>query len=331
MGQDLNTHRRFAAVSSCKSLASFTIPENGKPARTVDGLVHDLKTYTLVSWRWPGDAHWRVSAIEGERNNFGVDLAAFQKVEFSCLGELHLVPEYLELAQFGLAKLKGWSCISGSSSWVQLEEPFPLSRAELTPVEISFELVQVINGWMSINVKFEGEKIELVLNDVEDSLVLWARFAACLKAGGEPHAFLADDLTTWFAVRVLKEREQCHLRIVRTGRGKRVFDLALNRRCFAAAFRKLMLELAEHPWLGHMWLCFGSLGHPEYDDVEREAEADWQKLLDCNIVEDDWDAQEEFVARRVVERVQLPSSCDEFSARTRRMLRSLEIPAEWLH
>lgn len=239
------------------------------------------------------------------------------------------MPHYLKHAQSRLAKLMGWSCISETNSWVRLEEPFPLSRADPVPVKISFELAYVLNGYIGIKIRFENVTLELILDDVQDSLVLWARFAACLKEGGEPHAFLADNLTTWLAVRGLEDPEQCQLRIVRTGCNEGIFDLALSRRRFTEAFCKLVQEMAEHPWLGHMWLCFISLGHAEYEAVDCEAEDDWQKLLGRGCVEDDWDAQAEFIARRVVERVPLPPSCEEFSAKTRRMLRSFEVPAEW--
>lgn len=68
----------------------------------------------------------------------------------------------------------------------------------------------------------------------------------------------------------------------------------------------------------------------EYDCVGDAAELEWKEGVKSGQLPDDFDAEEQFVAARIVAEVSLPEDCAREANEQQEMLRSLQIPMKWL-
>jgi hypothetical protein len=95
-------------------------------------------------------------------------------------------------------------------------------------------------------------------------------------------------------------------------------------------FRALAGAIANHPNLGHHFVSHCCLPDAEYESVTAAAEAEWKRGVEGGRYPDDFDAEEEFTASRLAAGVSLPPECARLADQYRTMLRTLEIPGEWL-
>jgi hypothetical protein len=109
----------------------------------------------------------------------------------------------------------------------------------------------------------------------------------------------------------------------------RLIDVLTDREKLVEQFRGLATAIGDHPNLGHHFLCHGALPEGEYERVYETAEREWQEGVQQGRFADDYDAENEFCASKLAG-VPLPADCARLTEQYRAMLRTLEIPQEWM-
>ena len=127
---------------------------------------------------------------------------------------------------------------------------------------------------------------------------------------------------------------QCRLyvggQIDRNNFTKTSFDILTDRAKLVQQFRNLVRSIADHPAFAHLFVCHACLPHDEYNRVGDAAELEWKEGVKSGILPDDFEAEEQFVAARIVAEVLLPEDCAREANEQQEMLRSLQIPMRWL-
>lgn len=214
--------------------------------------------------------------------------------------------------------------------WTPIEEPLVLPPPwGLKKTDVTFALKSILFGSITVEVTAGDNRLTLVLDDIQDSPVTFARFVQILVAGGLPHAAMTDETWCHIVVNDGPSPDQCRLLIDnkypdRKGR----IDVFSDRRSLADAFRTLAREIGDHPYYAHHFLYHGL----PIDDYERVADAhdkDWAAGVQRGIYPGDIDIEDTLLASRIVESVVLPADWAEDADRHREMMRSLEVPRDW--
>ncbi|KQZ01919.1 hypothetical protein ASD45_14455 [Pseudolabrys sp. Root1462] len=214
--------------------------------------------------------------------------------------------------------------------WVPIEEPLSLpSPNGVKNAEVTFKLKSILFGSIAIEVTAGGARLDLVLDDVRDYPITFARFVQVLTAGGLPHAAMTDETWCDIVINDGPEPDQCRLLIDNTYPGREAcIDTFTDRKRLVDAFRKLAWEIGDHPYFAHHFLYHG-LPIDEYTRVAEAHDKDWAAGLQQGIYPDDIDVEDALLASRIVEGLTLPADWDDETARFRKMMRSLEIPPDW--
>jgi len=214
--------------------------------------------------------------------------------------------------------------------WLPIEEPFVLpALSNIKKTDVTFALKSIVFGLITVEVTAGDNRLTLVLDDIQDSPLTFARFVQILVAGGLPHAAMSDETCCHIVVNDGPSPNQSRLLIDnhypdRKGR----IDIFTDRQRLADAFRTLAREIGDHPYYAHHFLYHGL----PIDDYERVADAhdkDWAAGVRRGIYPDDIDVEDALMASRIVESVVLPADWAEEAARHREMMRTLEIPRDW--
>jgi hypothetical protein len=303
-----------------------------------------VRTDTVFAVRNRVARGWRMIAWECDRKDLQRRLAESEinGLEYRFVGTAE-VPRQLErrfafrrdgwVDRFVIERaLKaGWHQDLESAAWFPIDEP--LSRLPGAPVQryASLSLKSIMYGAIGIAVEADGKELDLWIDDVGDSLVLFVRFVQILAAGGEPHAALADRATAHFIVQNGPHPHLCRIHVeVRSDGEPQVIDVMTDRDELIQQFRSLSTAIADHAWFAHHYFCYCCLPDAEYERASRAAELEWERSVKEVRVLDDCNAREEFVAARIANGVPLPDDCARLAEEGREMLRSLQIPKEWL-
>lgn len=228
------------------------------------------------------------------------------------------------------ARRNGWQKLWNSDRWFPVEEPLPRLPGSPVQSEVTITLRSIMYGWINLLVESRGLRLDLSICELGDSLVSLARFVGILVAGGAPHAALANRATShWivqdhdipgrcrFYLNVSQEQQHCAI------------DAVVEREQLVTQFRNLTAAIADHPHLAHQFLCWGQ----HSDAYEKEADAaefEWRRGIHEGRYPDDHEAWERFELEWIAARVPLLVESRKYADRYKAMLRTLEIPKEWL-
>ena len=226
----------------------------------------------------------------------------------------------------------GWHKHWHDDDWYPMEEELPLPPGDPVPDRLSFQLESIRFGWLNFSVATSTQSIQCWIDDVEDSLEKFVRYARLLEEGKFPHAALQIRSTTHFITQhVVNSPDTIRMIISRVDdddRHERI-DISIMRADLIAAFRKFLQDISNHNALGHMFLFHFSLPCDQYDRVTDEAEAAWEEGVFYGIHPHDLDQEDDYVVQQIVEKIPLSEDQSRIDALFRRMLRTLEIPEKW--
>lgn len=295
-----------------------------------------LRPITVVAVRHSDRPGWRLIPLECELDllphlltKFGLD-----SVEFRLVGNGRTGRGLEERFAVRSALSGSWDWDKEADGWFPLDEPLPsLLPGEAVATAVVLSLKSVLSGCIEIVVEAGGKSLTMWLDDVHDSPVSLVRFIQILEAGGQPHASLADG-SGRFVVQNSPNPNQYRFyvegQIDRDEFTKASFDILTERAKLVQQFRKLARSIADHPAFPHLFVCHACLPHDEYDRVGDAAELEWKEGVKSGQLPDDFDAEEQFVAARIVAEVPLPEDCAREANEQQEMLRSLQIPIRWL-
>lgn len=257
--------------------------------------------------------------------------SALAGLERRVISSSHVLRGAAEYLLYGHALRTGWHRDRESDRWFPIEEPLPMLAGMPKRADLAVTLTSILYGSIDLAIEAGGSRIEVGIGNVDDSLVLLVRFIQILQAGGFPHAALADRASTHFVVQDGGGgRIRRFILSARRDTGQQVIDVLVDADALLRQFMSLAAVIADHALFFHHYVCHVCLPTDEYDRVSEQAEADWQEGVASGEFVDDPDAEQLFVATRIAAHVPLPEECRRHAEREQAMLRSLEIPEEWL-
>ena len=252
-------------------------------------------------------------------------------LEYRLVGNWAVNTEYLERFLVDGACKGGWVKDREIGAWFPIEEPLPKLPGTPVCADVSLRLTSIMYGWIAITVEGGGKTLSLWIDDIKDSPVLLVRFVQVLAAGGEPHAALAGGARAHFIVQDGPDPLLCRLHIEGQSESEiETIDVLTDRNKLLHQFRSLTTTIADHPSFAHHFICHACLPDDEYDRVADAAALEWASGVKAGLFGDDVDAQEQFTTAKIVTEVPLPEDCAKLAKEERAMLRSLDIPREWL-
>lgn len=214
--------------------------------------------------------------------------------------------------------------------WIPIDEPLALPAPyDIKTAEVSLTLKKILFGSIFVEVTAGDKRLDLVLDDIRDYPITFARFVQILRAGGLPHAAMTDETWCDIVINDGPTPDQCRLLIDNQYPERKArIDVFTDRKSLIEAFRKLACEIGDHPYFAHHFLYHG-LPIDDYERVATAHDKDWAFGIQQGIYPDDIDVEDELLAARIVEGVTLPTDWAEEVAKYREMFRSLEIPQDW--
>ncbi|WP_374250317.1 hypothetical protein [Xanthobacter sp.] len=296
-----------------------------------------LEPYVVVALRNEDGVGWRLLSLDCAPE--GVDGAllglGLEGAEYRQIGSGDCMRVVKDAVAEEAALHRGWNRSRVLKGWVPIDERLPLLAAEPQLGRLSLRLVSITNGWIHVAVDAGEAAFDLSFDDVGDSMVLLARFVQIMVAGGEPHAPLAENGRATFVVNH-HGTGVCRFHLISRphafmpeGHGGMI-DMLVDRDELTEQFRALTNAIADHPNFAHHYVCHGELPEEEYNRVDLLAETEWKAGQAEGRFPDDWWMENEFVAAAISAAVPLPAACAEAAEKERSMLRSLEIPEEWM-
>jgi hypothetical protein len=286
----------------------------------------------FLAVRDPAEGAWRMLTIHCEAKELlkriaEIDLAV---PNLRYIGTGEVAENWASTALLDRACQCGWvHCDDGR--WFPIDEPMPPVPGTAVRSHVTIRLTSIIWGAIEFVVVAAGERLEFRLHDIQDEPITLARFAGILEAGGEPQACLADGGTSLFVVQNTAQPGLCRFHLRRTHEGRRsVTDVMTDRRALVAQFRALCTAVADHPYFAHHYLCHGGSDDCVYEQVLDAAELEWAAGVKEGRFPNDFDAQDAYEAAALVERMPLQDGCARLAEEYRTMLRTLEVPHEWL-
>lgn len=295
-----------------------------------DGMVHA----TLVAVK--KDGKWLLMNYACRPDGLDAVLRAdgLSQYERRVVDHRHVNPAFLGQGRYieDCALRAGWHKHRTDNNWYPMEEEYPWLSGEPSRNPVDFRLRSVAFGHILFSVSTPATTIECPINDVHDSLVLYARFVQLLAQGRCPHAALTAYPLTHFVVQgPPQEAESVRLFVRQIDEGKhKCVDVLMDRSLLLRLWGRLLATIADDESLGHMFLCHADMPDAEYGRVLDEAEADWSRLVVSGTCTDDEDEMYRFLGKRITAGVPLTAQQTELTARYRTMLRTLEVPVEWL-
>lgn len=292
----------------------------------------ELRQHVVFALRESGKRYWRIKAFQGEKEQFfkSVERQLLPGSEFRVIDECSFAVGSDNYVTRRAARKDGWSNVPGTSEWVPMDEPYPLEATGPAYQSLSFKIDYILYGSIVLSMTVDGEVFDITIDDVDDSLIELVKFTRLLRERREPHGYLADNNSTWFGIRNVEGGQLCFIRFESWKEEPREISVYAREGQVSRAFSELTRELAAHPFLQHMWLCFGiGMRDADYDSVAEAANVEWRELVKQGLVEDDWHSMQMHEAKAVVERVPLIPESEAWSQEVVDMLRSLEIPQKW--
>lgn len=224
----------------------------------------------------------------------------------------------------------GWHREPGTENWFPMEEPLPRIPGSPIKSSVAISLEMICHG-IHWSVEAGGHKIRSFLDELDDSLTLWVRFVQILESGGAPHAALCSSGPTHVVIQAEAEAGMCRLYVLdHQGEQTEKIDVVVERKKLIQAFRGFLAEIADHPCLAHSYLCCGDFPDELYEPACDAADADWESAVkEGRFSPDDWDAERDFVERRIAARLPLTEKLAPIVERYQAMLRTLAIPDGW--
>jgi hypothetical protein len=296
----------------------------------------EMVPQTTFAVRRSGETGWRLLSWDCEPDDLDrrLEEMGMTQLERRFVGTSHVRPGLEGYFTASHALRAGWQRDWDSDLWFPIDEALPRLPGEPTGVtEVYLSLRRIMFGGVFLTVR-AGDRIgECYICDVEDSLVMLARFTKILADGGQPHAPLANRNKAHFIVQDLPDRPgmvrfYCKPYQV-VFEQEILIDCVTRRADLTVQFRELTRAIANHPNLAHHWICHADLRSDAYGRVADAADAEWERGVLGGTHADDWNAQQDYCAARISAEVPLPDYGVQLAARYREMLRTLEIPDDW--
>ena len=289
----------------------------------------------ILAVRDAAKSSWRMLALECELADLPEQIA---KLGLAASEKRFVGASYVALDRWDSfivekALKRGWHQGAQGDAWFPVEEPLPLVAGSPVRAEVTLSLASIMRGCIDVTVKVNDERHPFYFDNTDDELTVFVRFVQVLASGGLPHAALADYANSHFVVQAGPEPGLCylHMKISQNdGEHHLRIDVLTERTRLVEQFCSLAHAIADHLNFGHQFLFHGWLSGTDYDRVWEAAEAEWKRGVEEGLFPDDFDAEQEFAASRVVAEVALPPEWALEVDQYRTMLRTLEIPDEWM-
>lgn len=290
---------------------------------------------TVIAVRESAGSPWRMLPLRCEPAGLSEQIAklGLAGAEKRFVGTSHCAKDRWDDFFIEKALRCGWHQGRQGDAWYPIEEPLSLDAEPSTRGNVVLSLKSIMWGKIAVAIEATGEHQEVYFDDMHDELVVFARFVHVLAIGGQPHAALADYAMSHFAVRNGPQPDLCHLHMKisqNDGEHHRHINVLTEREKLVEQFRSLASAIACHPNLGHHFLCHCCLPEEEYGRVNEAARSEWERGVREGRFPDDYDAEQDFRASKLVAGLQLPAECAKLAEEYGTMLRTLEIPGEWL-
>jgi hypothetical protein len=210
-------------------------------------------------------AAWRILALRGELDDWPHALDGFGLAgsEIRFIGASHVNKDRWDQYIADRAHRRGWRQGQQDECWYPVEEPLPVAaQTQLVQASVVLSLESIAWGYILIAIDVNGRREQVVFSDMDDDLVVFARFVQVLASGGEPHAALTDYASSHFVVRNRLEPGVCELRMTLSqndGQRHSRLNVLVARDKLVEQFCLLARAIADHPNLGHHFLCHCSL------------------------------------------------------------------------
>ncbi len=224
---------------------------------------------------------------------------------------------------------RGWHQENQGGSWFPIDFPLPLLRGMPINSTVKLSLSRICHG-ITWELTAGDVTISDTIDELDDFLELWVRFVNILAGGGFPHAALSVRTPTHFVIQDGGSSESCRLFVRHCSEDEKVIDLIVARKDLTQQFSSFLVDVSNHPCLGHSYLFCGSLPDDLYEAADAAAQAEWEAGVKDGRHLDDFDAEMDFVERRIAADVPLPDHLLPVLEKTRTMLQTLVIPEEWL-
>lgn len=230
----------------------------------------------------------------------------------------------------------GWQPVPGTGLWLPLEEPMPAPAEDpgLLPVAGVALSVVWISFMIDLQITVGDQAFRVQIDDLEDSLLLWVRWAVLLEQGGYPHAVLASSLLTVLEVHPdptpgpTPDPALCCLVLRQHGQPGPV-RVRTDRAALVQAFRGLFRALADHPCLGPGFLFCMESDEEAFTLASDAADAAYARAVAAGEVAADWDCEVDFTSRFCAAALPLSPGQRHSLRRWQAMLRQMALPADW--
>lgn len=196
----------------------------------------------------------------------------------------------------------------------------------------SFKL-QVASIMFAIVWKLTADDVSVsgIHDELEDDLLDWVRFTGVLVAGGYPHAKMSKTNPSMMAV------EPAGGDLCRFILGD--ISVLLPRQMLIEAFRGFLSAIADHPCFALWFLCTSKLDAPEVEALREQADVAAKAAVAAGALEPldpvglelgcTVDAEDEFRAHYMAERVAFSPEEVAWVEKWRTTLKTHEIPKDW--
>ncbi|HVI86831.1 MAG TPA: hypothetical protein VM659_00945 [Dongiaceae bacterium] len=236
------------------------------------------------------------------------------------------------------ARRAGWQHWN-EDIWFPMDEPMPELAGMPKLGTFSLRLRGIFFRTIVIVVRIDGRRFRCCLDTEEDSLIRFTQFAQLLAAGHYPHGVLFEGGSVEAITQQGPANGLCRFWTNPWHGGRQeTIDIVVDRTHLIHQFTALAAAIADHPCFGHEFVLRAPIDDEEYESLSDAAEAEFARAIsEGRIVvfsaADDManeDAKADFVARNLAAR--FPLAADEiiWVERHKNMLRTLNIPAEWL-
>jgi hypothetical protein len=295
----------------------------------------NLLPQTILAVRDAGKSRWRMLALHCELADLSEQIAklGLAASEKRFVGASYVAPDRWDSSIVAKALKRGWHQGAQGDAWFPVEEPLPLVAGSPVRADITLSLRSIISGCIDVTVEVDDESHLFHFDNTDDELTVFVRFVQVLASGGLPHAAFADYANSHFVVQAGPEPGLCclHMKISQNdGQDHQRIDVLTERKRLVEQFSSLASAIADHPNLGHQFLFHGWLSGAEYDRVGNAAEAEWKRGVEEGRFPDDFDAEQEFTASKLVAEVMLSPEDAREAEQYRTMLRTLQIPCGWM-
>jgi hypothetical protein len=261
---------------------------------------NELVEQTVFAVRVPGARGWRIRAVQNRPDDLKTKPYSEHEdgSELRLIGTLKVAQEFADYRCERRAAYSGWTKDSPSGLWFPMEEALPYLSGNPQQTSLKLDLKSILFGYICVSVTCDETTVDFHLDDVEDSLELFAGFCQLLRENKEPHGYLGDECSTLFIVQKVANPQLRRL-IIRKheDRSEPAIDVLIEANLLTREFSGLASSIADSPFLGHHFVCHAYLPSASYERALDEAELTWKGMVEAGLVKDEFDLQEEFEGR----------------------------------